>query len=70
METDANRAFDQRRIDALEELVFALAHSIAVEAPQIARPLAYRLKLTAELSSASDETRHLFRSVARMLDPY
>jgi hypothetical protein len=69
MNGDANRVFDQRRIDALEELVFALAHSVAVEAPQIGRPLAYRLKLTAELSSASDETRRLFRSVARMLDP-
>lgn len=69
MKADANRMIDQRRIEALEELVFALAHSVAVEAPQIGRPVAYRLKLIAEMSSASDETRRLFRSVARMLDP-
>lgn len=67
---DAHQAFNQRRIDALEELVFMLAHSIAVEVPHVGRPVAHRLKLTAQLGSVSDETRRLFRSVARMLDPY
>lgn len=69
MSPSADRVADQRRLDALEELVFALAHSISVEAPQVGRPLAYRLKVTAELASVSEEARQLFRAVARMLDP-
>lgn len=69
MNSDNNRGLDQRRIDALEELVFTLSYSISVEAPHIGRPLAHRLRLTAGLPSVTDETRQLFRAVARMLDP-
>ncbi len=68
MNTETRRAFDERRIDALEELLFMLAHSLAVEAPQVGQPMAHRLKLIAEQGSVSDETRRLFQRVVRTLN--
>jgi hypothetical protein len=66
---EGDRGADQRRLEALEELAFTLAHCIAVEAPHVGRPLALRLKLVAELQSESEEARQLFQAVARLLDP-
>lgn len=56
------------RLDALEELVFVLAHGLGVESPQVARAIAHRLKLHGGVKGVSDETRRLLRSVGRMLD--
>lgn len=55
------------RADALEALVFAVAHHLRVEAPHVARPIALRLSLHASSGSLSPEAQKLFRQVSRLL---
>lgn len=55
------------RIDAMEALVFAIAHHLRVEAPHVARPIALRLSLHATSEGLSQEARDLFRQVSRLL---
>ena len=69
MSRQCDRGFDQRRLDAFEELAFTLAHCIAVEAPHVGRPLAFRLKMSARSFPEHEEARRLFMAVARLLDP-
>ena len=55
------------RLDAIESLVFALAHHLAVEAPHVALPAGLRIRLQAE-READEAARRLFVSVARLLE--
>jgi hypothetical protein len=56
-----------RRLDAIESLVFAFAHHLAVEAPHMALPAGLRIRLQAE-READEAARRLFVSVARLLE--
>ncbi len=56
-----------RRLDAIESLVFALTHHLAVEAPHMALPAGLRIRLQAE-READEAARRLFVSVARLLE--
>ena len=55
------------RLDAIEALVFAFAHHLAVEAPHVALPAGLRIRLQAE-READEAARRLFASVARLLE--
>lgn len=55
------------RIDAMEALVFAIAHHLRVEAPHVARPIALRLNLHASSEGLSQDAQQLFRQVSRLL---
>lgn len=55
------------RLDAIEALVFAFAHHLAVEAPHLALPAGLRIRLQAEWE-ADETARRLFMSVARLLE--
>ena len=56
-----------RRLDAIEAIVFALAHHLAVEAPHLALPAGLRIRLQAE-READEATRRLFAGLARLLE--
>lgn len=56
-----------RRLDAIESLVFAFAHHLAVEAPHVARPVGLRVRMQAE-HERDEATRRLFAGVARLLE--
>lgn len=67
--TDPHRVTElERRIEALEELIFALAHHLAIEAPHVAQPLALRVRLQGANERLSEAQRGVFRSVARLLE--
>lgn len=55
------------RMDAMEALVFAIAHHLRVEAPHVARPIALRLNLHAGSEGLSPDAQQLFRQVSRLL---
>lgn len=55
------------RMDAMEALVFAIAHHLGVEAPHVARPIALRLNLHASSEGLSPDAQQLFRQVSRLL---
>ncbi len=54
-------------MDAMEALVFAIAHHLRVEAPHVARPIALRLNLHASSEGLSPDAQQLFRQVSRLL---
>lgn len=67
--TDPYRVTElERRIEALEELLFALAHHLAIEAPHVAKPLALRVRIHSANELFSEAQRSVFRSVARLLE--
>ena len=55
------------RLDAIEAVIYALAHHLAVEAPHVALPAGLRIRLQAEWE-ADETARRLFMSVARLLE--
>lgn len=58
----------EARLDALEALLFALAHHLAVEAPVIARTVGARVRMHADAPEHNEVARRLFRSVGRLLE--
>lgn len=55
------------RLDAIEAVIYALAHHLAVEAPRVAAPIALRVSMQAELER-DEATRRLFAGLARLLE--
>lgn len=55
------------RVEALEELVFALVHHVNVESPLTAKPVALRLKLHSVSPHLTPASRRLFGRVARLM---
>ena len=55
------------RVDAKEALDFAIAHHLRVEAPQVARPIALRLRMHATSDELSADAKLLFQQVSRLL---
>jgi hypothetical protein len=55
------------RLDAIEAVIYALAHHLAVEAPAVAAPIALRVSMQAELER-DEATRRLFAGLARLLE--
>lgn len=55
------------RVDAMEALVFAIAHHLRVEAPHVARPIALRLRMHATSDELSADAKLLFQQVSRLL---
>lgn len=55
------------RLDAIEAVIYALAHHLAVEAPHVAHPVGLRVRMQAE-HERDEATRRLFAGVARLLE--
>lgn len=55
------------RLDAIEAVIYALAHHLAAEAPAVAVPIALRVSMQAELER-DEESRRLLRGLARLLE--
>ena len=56
------------RLDAIEAVIYALAHHLAVEAPVIARTVGVRVRMHADAPEHDEVARRLFRSVGRLLE--